>query len=443
MKPRRGPLYFALALFLSAPTYGQSQRYLLEADASSVPAVTAKYRLKVVRTIGLKPTYLVEAAAGTDPAGLVRQVSSEQGVKEFEPDTESRIPEAAPAGTYRLSAAEVQGLAQDRRTAGFFGSTVRSIYLDQTASTLIQRPAAQQQFGTGAGVIAVIDTGVDPLHPALQGSLVPGYDFTRNMPGYAPEWFDLSYADASALVMSTVAILDHKTAPYVLSPTATAILEMSTVAILDGGLPGAFGHGTMVAGLIHLIAPTAKIMPLKAFRADGGANVSDIVRAIYYAVDHGAQVINMSFSLDAPQQDLADAIKYAVSKKVVCVASAGNTGKRVIVYPAGWKNVIGVGATDRNDRRCGFSNYGTSCSRTAAPGETLVTLYPGNNYAVVSGTSFSAALVSGAVSLFQGVRPGMEMGKLLDALDKGKEVEAGMGDARLDLWRSLTYLLHP
>ena len=76
-----------------------------------------------------------------------------------------------------------------------------------------------------------------------------------------------------------------------------ALVDQSTASHIDlSQLPHAFGHGTMVAGLIHLAAPAAKIMPLKAFDADGNANIFDIERAIYYAVDHGARVINMSFS---------------------------------------------------------------------------------------------------------------------------------------------------
>jgi len=76
-------------------------------------------------------------------------------------------------------------------------------------------------------------------------------------------------------------------------------LDQSSTSILDSTL-AEFGHGTMTAGIVHLIAPTAKIMPLKAFRADGSSNLSDIIRAIYYAADHGANVISMSFSLSQP-----------------------------------------------------------------------------------------------------------------------------------------------
>ena len=101
---------------------------------------------------------------------------------------------------------------------------------------------------------------------------MPGYDFTRDQAGFAPELADLDQS-------------------------AVAILNQSTVAILDAGkLPCSFGLGTMVAGLVHLVAPMARIMPLKAFRADGSADISNIVRANNYAVDHNVKVINMGFS---------------------------------------------------------------------------------------------------------------------------------------------------
>src|SRR5262252_2638771 len=76
-------------------------------------------------------------------------------------------------------------------------------------------------------------------------------------------------------------------------------VQQSTVAMLEGGtpLPSHFGHGTMVAGLIHVVAPTAKIMPLKSFNADGTGSISNISAAIYYAADNGAKIINMSFEL--------------------------------------------------------------------------------------------------------------------------------------------------
>jgi thermitase len=155
----------------------------------------------------------------------------------------------------------------------------------------------------------------------------------------------------------------------------------------------------MVAGLVHLVAPSAKIMPLKAFNANGTSNEADIIRAIYYAADNGATVINMSFGLPAISDALMKAINYATRKGVVCVASVGNDGKTTLLYPAAFGNVIGVASVDAQNQTSVFSNRGPDMVTVAAPGESLVTTYPGNHYASVSGTSFSAALVSGAANV--------------------------------------------
>src|SRR3989454_9836306 len=113
------------------------------------------------------------------------------------------------------------------------------------------------------------------------------------------------------------------------SRMSASILDQSTASILDTRqVPRTFGHGTMVAGIIHLVAPTARIMPLIAFEADCTAHLFDILRAIYHAVDHGAQVINMSFSTEQGSAEMKRAINYAASHGVVCVSSAGNNGSR-------------------------------------------------------------------------------------------------------------------
>ncbi|PYU09340.1 MAG: hypothetical protein DMG29_19900, partial [Acidobacteria bacterium] len=166
----------------------------------------------------------------------------------------------------------------------FFGSQVLSSYVTQPAVVLTRSTEAHQFFATGAGIVAVIDTGVDPNHPVLKASLVPAFDFTRNLPGIPSEFADLGQSTASILDQSTASILD----PWrvvVLNQSTAPILNQSTASILDTRqLPQEFGHGTMVAGIIHLVAPTALIMPLKAFKADGTSNLFDILRAIYYAV---------------------------------------------------------------------------------------------------------------------------------------------------------------
>jgi subtilisin family serine protease len=305
---------------------------------------------------------------------------------------------------------------------------------------MVKADDAQAKFGKGRDVVAIIDTGVDPMHAALRDVLVPGYDFTRDRSDTVSEWSDVDPATAAALQQSTVEILDTTRPAVVLNATTVAILSQSTVEILDGvGLPKAFGHGTMTAGLVHRIAPEAKIMPLKAFRADGTASLSDIVRAIRYAVDHGATVINMSFSFPSPSAELQSAVEYANTRGVICVASAGNNGRETSTYPAAFKQVIGVGSTNFSDRRSAFSNWGGS-TRTSAPGEALVTTYPGNTYAGVWGTSFSTALVSGAVTLFQQNTSRCGYSAMKSALDYGLPIEQDMGDGRLELILSINYL---
>ena len=128
-------------------------------------------------------------------------------------------------------------------------------------------------------------------------------------------------------------------------------------------------------------------------------------QAIYYAVDQGATVISMSFSMSSPSPELQQALSYAASKRVVCVASAGNGGAERKTYPAAFSRVIGVGSVNARDLRSPLSNHGDS-AKTSAPGEAVITTYPGNNYAGVWGTSFATALVCGAAALMQHVRPG-------------------------------------
>jgi subtilisin family serine protease len=249
---------------------------------------------------------------------------------------------------------------------------------------------------------------------------------------------------AGALQQSTVELLDAKQYVVTLQQSTVEILDQSTVELLDAnGLPAAFGHGTMVAGLVHLVAPGVRIMPLKAFQADGTASIFDIANAILYAVDNGADVISMSFSSPTPSPVLEAAIAYATSHNVLCVASAGNDGAETVRYPAAYPNVIGVGSVDSSDIRSAFSDFGDFV-RAAAPGEALVTLFPGGNYAAVWGTSFSSALVAGAAGLMRSIRSNMAPGDLQRALDAGKPIdrELEIGRARLDLLPSLMHLLH-
>jgi len=192
-----------------------------------------------------------------------------------------------------------------------------------------------------------------------------------------------------------------------------------------------FGHGTSVAGLIHLVAPEAHIMPIKAFGADGSADASVVYEAITYAIDHHVDEMNLSFSASATTEDIQDAIQEAVSKGIVVVAAAGNDDVTSAVYPASLSGVIGTGAVDGCNaptspapapgtvnpcaanpllRKAAFSNYdpasGVVDVNVSAPGVQLFTTYPGFGriWATVSGTSFSTPLVAGEAALLTQLR---------------------------------------
>jgi major intracellular serine protease len=148
----------------------------------------------------------------------------------------------------------------------------------------------------------------------------------------------------------------------------------------------------------------------------------------------------MSFSSQTNSSALRAAIQYAVSHNVICIASGGNEGQEeMVVYPAGNRNVIGVGSTSATDRRSSFSNYETRSIKLFAPGEALVTAYPGNNYALVWGTSFSTALTAGATALLADVVPDLDSTKAVNSLLHGHRVD-DVG-TRLDVLSMMMYLV--
>src|SRR5206468_10428926 len=130
------------------------------------------------------------------------------------------------------------------------------------------------------------------------------------------------------IAQSTAALVDGSSAAWVNQSTA-ALVDQSTAAVVDGSGYGAFGHGTMVAGVVHLVAPKAYIIPLKAFKADGSGYTSDVIRAVYRAVQQGADVLNMSFSFTGTSTEMSRALTFANTNNVIAVASAGNSGAKV------------------------------------------------------------------------------------------------------------------
>jgi type VII secretion-associated serine protease mycosin len=228
----------------------------------------------------------------------------------------------------------------------------------------------------GQGVtVAVLDTGVDPTHPDLTGSVTTGPDLYPDgaQPGNA-DWGQHGTAMASL-------IAGH-------------------------------GHGAGAASGMIGVAPAAKILSIRAIPDDNDhrprppsvAGDTQLALAIRYAADHGAQVISMSlgdsdYGAAGGRRSEQQAIDYAIAHGVVVVASAGNSGTttNVTKYPAAYPGVIAVAAVDRGGAHASFSERAWYLS-VAAPGVDVPGCIPGGQYVTGSGTSPAGAFIAGVAA---------------------------------------------
>jgi subtilisin family serine protease len=398
---------------------------------ADVAAVCGRYGWVVASETPNQHLYLVQAPDSTTQAALDGILATDRDIQGLEFSVQVQAP-AVPGGASFEQA--VAGLLTQYQIdfIDYYGGPAWDYYVTQGAAEQLRLNEAHQ-LATGAGIIAIIDTGVDPTHPALQNALVEGYDFTRDLQGYGSEWNDVALNQSVA---------------WILEDYFYVTLNQSVAWILEGGsappppLPPYFGHGTMVAGIVHLAAPTSKIMPLKAFKADGSTSLYNILRAIYYAVDHGAKVINMSFASFQPSRELSQALSYAAREGVVAIAAVGNNGLSTDtypVYPADYRVSFGIASTQGNKRSV-FSNYGGDV-KVGAPGEALLTTFPGGIYAAVWGTSFSAGWASGSIGLFLERSASVTSRDVDTAFSDGAiklRSSEKMGAGRLDVYKALT-----
>jgi subtilisin family serine protease len=355
-----------------------------------------------------------------DPDTFLTILQRQVGVSTAELDVLVRISEnvvlnGLPAGLW------------DNKLVDYFGKNVWEGYAQQPSAEVVRLNAARATFNTfGSGVVGVIDTGIDANHIALRDVLVSGYDFTRDTPGFPSDVNDLTQPVSPTVSGVPPAYVNQSTAAVVDQQTAGVLRQYTS-----------FGHGTMVSGVIHTVAPTAFIMPLKAFRADGAGYVSDVIRAVYYAVQNGVTVLNMSFSTTSYVKELQRALDTSARKGISAVGSAGNDGQPILVYPAAFDSVMGVASTDYNDQRSSFSNYGQRLVWVAAPGEMIVSTYPFGTYAAASGTSFSTPFVSGTVALLCEIRPSCTPSQTAEAIANARWLGPELGNGRLDIYRAL------
>src|SRR3989442_9926301 len=438
MKPRRW-LLGLLFVFVWASPAAADNRFIvrstlgLQGLQSACSALPLLQTCTVVRGLGDPQNQLFLITSPLDLTTLLNLAGNPLGIAHAELDQVINL-----VGGLNKVTTPPTGLA-DTTAVSYSGSTVEKGNRTQPAATVVRASEAHQApFNVlGTGIVADIDTGVDPNHPALQPILLPGYDFTRNQPG-GSEMTDVAGLGLMNPPPGTTTVFN-------VNQSTAAVLDQSTAAVLDQAQFAAFGHGTMVLGVVHLVAPKAQLMPLKAFSSDGTANLSDILRAIYYAVQNKANVINMSFETQTSSFELSKALDYANQNNVISAASAGNDGQgpNFLVYPAALQNdVMGVasvgsipGVTDST--RSTFSNFGNSIVWVAAPGEAIITTYPFGTYSAGWGTSFSAPFVSGAGALLLNQQPATNEFQAATAVAHGVNVGADMGKGRLDLVQAL------
>jgi thermitase len=243
-------------------------------------------------------------------------------------------------------------------------------------------------------VIAVIDSGADLEHPDLKANLVQGYN---------------------------------------------VISQGSTPPQDDNG------HGTHASGIAAAVGdnregvagtcPRCKLMPVKALDSEGAGNAFDVAIGIVWAVDHGAQVINMS--LGGPQSDptLERAVRYAFSRNVPVIVAAGNETTSELRYPAAIAGVISVGAVDNNRQLASFSNFGSWVS-VVAPGVQILSTMPTRSvfmtenegyqtrYDFMDGTSMAAPIVAGLVGLIRSRHPELTPAQIKTRLE-GTAIDLG------------------
>jgi thermitase len=257
---------------------------------------------------------------------------------------------------------------------------------------LSQAHQISRKFGEGV-TVAVIDTGVDLNHSGIKNHLSP-----------AADWRDF---------------VDNDNLPQDETGTAT-------------GTPpaAAYGHGTAVAGIVLQIAPKATILPLRVLTPGGGGDLTDVIKAIDYAIEKGALVINLSLGSTKADVALQTELSYAKSKGVYVIASAGNNGLLdKTEYPAALSgrkdseldvagSTFGIGSINNAEALSSFTARGNGIS-AFAPGERIYSFYPNNRVAYATGTSFATPLVSGALALAASELPDQANRSKLGAVFEG------------------------
>jgi len=356
--------------------------------------------------------YLLEITDGSSTKDKLDEITGDQlGIIEYaEPNFFAEAPEAA--GRHRGFPA-----GDATPTADHYSD---SSYPDSALHLSLARA-----YSEGEGItVAVLDTGAQLDHPALKNNFkgVTSYDFVDDDGDPSEPRFALD-KDLSEKEM--------------------------------------IGHGTHVAGIVDLVAPKAKIMPLRVLDREGYGTSFHIAEAISFADRNGADVINLSLGMPdptllglLPPKLLREKVVEAIRHGAVVVAAAGNYNNLVPTYPAArgttaddHDGLLAVTSVNSKERKSDFANFGLWVD-IAAPGENILSTYPVSRYAYWSGTSMATPFVAGQAALIRDVNCSLDAAGVEGQIRRsarslvGKDIKYGamMGAGHTDVGTSLGQL---
>ncbi|MGH2559207.1 MAG: S8 family serine peptidase [Thermomicrobiales bacterium] len=367
--------------------YFDGEAIIRLASGVAIDEFNARHGTHTIAGIDGRDLYLVQLPADYDHALVDAEMAAHGDTVWAELNYASEAPEGRPGYFFTSSAPDATG-------AG-----------DQYALDVLGVDAARACASGSGVVVAVLDTGVDAMHPALRGRvLTTGVNILAGTDDTSDRGNDV---DDDA----------------------------------DGTVDEMVGHGTHVAGIVAQIAPGATILPITVLNSDGIGDAFYLAGGIYEAVARGADVINLSLGSTHNAIIVEEAIAEALAAGVTVVAAAGNAGREEPAeYPAAFPLTIGVASTGDGDRKSEFSNYGPAVT-IAAPGEEIVSAVPGGALEAWGGTSMATAFVAGAAALVIGGNPDLPSEQVHDRLVStaedisaaNPELDGKLGAGRLDV----------
>ena len=244
----------------------------------------------------------------------------------------------------------------------------RNQFQTQPAAQLTHVAQATATLTGASVVVAVVDTGVSSTNPELAGSLVS----------------------------SGLSVLAGETSADV---PPNGIDDDG-----DGAIDEMAGHGTHVAGMVLLVAPGARILPIRVLNDDGRGTSFDLARGIVAGVDAGADLVNLSLGLAHDARAVERAIEYAAAHDVLIVAAAGNRGLQCVDVPADRTEALAVAAVDDTFVKPAWSSCGPEVG-LSAPGVATLSMHDAVNWSHWDGTSFAAPMVTGGAALLLQAHP--------------------------------------